>query len=396
MVPLLEDVKRMFGKPRAIVTDMGKAMLNAVAEVFPDVRNFICHFHFLRDLGKDLCDKEYAMIRNRLKTHGVTTQLRYRLRLFEKNQDNSLNCDKIPEIITTQQFPENTDVSLLRTLCYVVLTWVLDGKNQGNGFGFPFDHPHLIFYQRLNTGYETLEKIRQLFFKTGSKGLKPVLQLLDDVQPIIQDSDCKNSVPLLLQKIAIFHKLREAMRLTLPDTGKGLNDNGQDADITTIEQGVKTFRKGGIHSEMYRQHKDYQKMIEQIDTYWEKLFADPISIETRAGTIIIQPQRTNNILERFFRSYRKSCRRKSGNNKMTKILQTMLADTPVVKNLENPEYRKILLNGKTSLEERFAEIDAEVARDELKRAKNKNEKIPNKLKKIIRSKENMRLFLNLF
>jgi hypothetical protein len=41
---------------------------------------------------------------------------------------------------------------------------------------------------------------------------------------------------------------------------------------------------------------------------------------------------------------------------MCRTLQTMLADTPLVKNLENPEYMEILLNGKTDLEELFAEI----------------------------------------
>ncbi len=34
----------------------------------------------------------------------------------------------------------------------------------------------------------------------------------------------------------------------------------------------------------------------------------------------------------------------------------MLADTPLVKNLDNPEYMTILLNGKAKLEELFADL----------------------------------------
>ena len=34
----------------------------------------------------------------------------------------------------------------------------------------------------------------------------------------------------------------------------------------------------------------------------------------------------------------------------------MLADTPLVKNLDNPEYMKLLLDGKADLEELFAEL----------------------------------------
>ena len=41
------------------------------------------------------------------------------------------------------------------------------------------------------------------------------------------------------------------------------------------------------------------------------------------------------------------------------MLQTMLADTPLVKNLDNDEYMKILLDGKANLEELFADLDME-------------------------------------
>ena len=42
---------------------------------------------------------------------------------------------------------------------------------------------------------------------------------------------------------------------------------------------------------------------------------------------------------------------------MTRALNSMLADTPLVKNLDNPEYMEILLDGKANLEELFSEID---------------------------------------
>jgi hypothetical protein len=41
---------------------------------------------------------------------------------------------------------------------------------------------------------------------------------------------------------------------------------------------------------------------------------------------------------------------------MCRTLQTMLADTPLVKNLDNPHYMKILLDGKANIEELFAEL----------------------------------------
>ena len=38
------------------------------------------------------------------------------------------------------------------------------------------------------------------------------------------------------------------------------------------------------------------------------------------------------------------------------MIQSMLADTPLVKNLDNNKYMKILLDGKNNLEELFADL----------------------------------------
>ena len=96
----------------------------------------------------------------------------------------------------------------------------------------------------------------------------------------------------------------------------------------------------------------------RITKYWDKLFADPITVITPNGKIQIQPQRTNNLLERSFRFLKRGARKKSGQQKLSKILKAMLADTPLIRNLTNPEYMKILLKEKKDLVQRFAEIDS--------------------------------------
>ena len=66
-----------------------------------------------------------------------------------------------------------------------------------------------------------------------------------------------------------------------------------------------------------------------------------------------------------------------------KTLRTMMANTPLVKNLQNDAYMKILLKEKSGLEELFAEIGVIEVRNELKASCGSMEKIPVKLKKII-------------
>jgi hypothetical protein len=62
-------------------------------------------------------------------------------------------------------------------------------------------------------------------------------------------------------------------------------------------------------------------------------------------------------LEQFFRDLKRSYRKRSGNHALSKTLKTMMAQTPLVKNLDNLQYMEIILNGKASLAQRFAEID---------------------------------------
>ncbi|MCF8105278.1 MAG: hypothetical protein K9K64_07345 [Desulfohalobiaceae bacterium] len=45
---------------------------------------------------------------------------------------------------------------------------------------------------------------------------------------------------------------------------------------------------------------------------------------------------------------------------ISSMLHTMLAETPLIKNLDNPEYMEILLDGRTCLEELFADIDKQI------------------------------------
>ena len=67
IIPLLEQVKKMFGNPLALVRDMGTAISRAIETVFPKKPDFICHYHFLSDIGGDLLEAALsAVIRRRV------------------------------------------------------------------------------------------------------------------------------------------------------------------------------------------------------------------------------------------------------------------------------------------------------------------------------------------
>ena len=73
-------------------------------------------------------------------------------------------------------------------------------------------------------------------------------------------------------------------------------------------------------------------------------------------------------------------RQKTGHGALGKTLRTMLANTPLVKNLHNAEYMDVLLHGRSQLEDVFAEIESAEVREEMKHAQKHVGKIPARLK----------------
>lgn len=394
VTPFLKSMKEQYGNPLAVTSDMGRAFLSAISEVFPGIPNYICHFHFLRDIGKDLLEKEYAMIRNKLKKYGITSKLRHRLRYYFGNKTQDIHVDQINELLTTPNQTNMKDSRILKQVCHLLLLWALDGKNHGDGFGFPFDRPHTAFYNRLCLLLERLKS----FHKQGisSKPFSKIMtKVIGDLTPLISDTRCREAFQILSEKADVFDKLRGALAIALPNTTNGLNDHGEDVQTQTIENRVRKFKEDLLKAECYHKSPDYQKLINQLDKYWEKLFSDPIKISVNGKDSFIQPQRTNNILEQFFRTIRRAHRRTTGNNSMCKKLQTMFADTPLVKNLENSEYMKIMLSGEKSLEEKFAQVNHEEVMEKMQKAGNVESKIPRKIKLFFRQEETMSKLLNL-
>jgi hypothetical protein len=370
IAPLLQSLKAAYGIPIALVHDMGSAILKAVLAVFPGVADYICHFHFLRDLGKDLFDLEYRAIRRITRSYNVRAKLNKASKQLRAviNNDKSL-LDSLEAYLKSKEMRLDP-----RVTAYLLVTWILESDSASNGFGFPFDQPHLEFYLRFKEAYPSLKQLKE----KGVSGL-PLVTL----SRILRDCILTKIVFRIQEKISIFEALRKSMRIACPENNQGLNDEG-DEDIKTIESRVKKFRHSARIVALASSDASYHKMVKQIDKYWDKLFADPIEVETPTGTIMIQPQRTNNLLEHSFRFLKRDSRKKSGQHSLTKTLKGMLADTPLVRNLSNPEYMSILLKEKKDLASRFADIDIQQVRQEEKDQEKRWRKYPKGMNRLFK------------
>ncbi len=372
----LEDIKAKYGTPLAIVSDMGKGLLGAIQEVFPNVPSLICHFHFPRDIGKDLLDDAYRDLRNRLTKSKIRTALKNKAKDFEEKLGQ-----KMRDLARIDVDPE---LAAVKTALLLV-NWMFETSSL-SGYGFPFDMKHLLFYHRLISGCETATRLHEL---TGSK---PFHQLVKLLKRVVDDRELKQTASNLDKNEMIFSELRKALRITLPENQQGLNDGGESCDMKSIADKVGKFVK------KYDSSTDqlHRKMIEQIGKYNEKLFADPILVTVDNQQIYLQPQRTNNIMEQFFRYLKRLLRKKGGKISVKRSLTAILPGTALVKNLENEEYLNLLLDGASGLEERFAQIDSRVFLSEFSKMKSQNKRIPADAKKLIKEDRSLEKITKMF
>jgi len=377
IIPLLTNVQATYGDPIAVVHDMSAAIIKSVELVFPNAKDFICHFHFLKDIGKDLFGFEYNNIRRYLSSFKTRSLLRKTIRELKchiAEYDDLSDCLKdVLKNDIREHMPDELPAAIL---LYLLISWVLEAKTESHGYGFPFDRNHMDFFYRLKEAYPNMRAFKNKL-PIGAPNLP-----LTKISCALHDQALNQSISLMQEKVLMFDKLREAMKIALPKDHHGLKDEG-DPDIKTIEAQVSDFRFSNDVKQLAAEHIAYKKMIKQIDKYWDKLFADPIQVViNEEETRLIQPQRTNNIMETFFRDMKHDGRKKSGTSSLNKTLKSMLANTPLVKNLNIPEYKEIILSGKANLANRFADIDIGLVREMLKQEDEDARKYPKGMVKI--------------
>jgi hypothetical protein len=384
IVPFLRQLQACFGPPLATVRDMSKGIAAAIKEVFPDTTpDLICQFHFLRDLGKDLFGAEYDALRKGLKKHGTAARLRARLRAWKKSF--ATHQDLLP--LLAQKPPATLGEDQLQALplvaAYTLAHWILAGLQQGHGYGFPFDRPLAHLARRAQQVFAHLASLQDLQLRGQWRDNLPWHQLRQDLQSLLEDRPFWRDLSLLETKAEVFDQLRQAFHLAAQTARGGLNHDGEEVPPGVIETQVRAWRQQLLARTQDAATPAFASMIGQLDQYWSQLFAPPLVVPTPQGPRTLQPQRTNNLMERFFRDLKRGCRRKTGQNALGRTLRTMLAETPLANNLNNEAYMKILLNGHANLEDLFAQIDPAQVRQEMRQATRSLEKIPAPLRRYI-------------
>ena len=209
---------------------MGPGILAAVKEVFPGVPDFICHFHFLRDAGKDLLEADYDAIRQ---APAPARPDRKAALLGSPAQSRPRSAARpgrelLSEMCRATVCPARSWRSFRCSVPTALIQWALEGKTEGEGYGFPFDRPHVQFAKRLRVLGQRLgtdqghSPARPM---GGQQALvQAVLRTQKHLPPMRACNECSRPSTI---KIQVFDRLRGAMRIAEAGGAAGLN-SGSD------------------------------------------------------------------------------------------------------------------------------------------------------------------------
>jgi hypothetical protein len=367
LVEFLQEIKKRLGFPHAVVSDMGQGIKGAVKAVFGDIPHFICHFHFLTIIGLMLFEKEHIALRNALSKAAVAGNLKTMRGKLDKKFDK-LSITEIEDFLIEPEKFGKTPIASQLTTYYLILS-ILDHGADGDGYGFPFDQRYLNFYQRLKDAHTMIKEVTP-FYSRKTKNDRIVWKLYHMIKDVVEDPSVHKIVEQYEVKLAVFSELREAFGTTPKSVNNGLTqmkDITSHRELQKIKKAVHKFLKQ--LEKKIRKEKDkklcdiFNKVINKINEYGERLFVDPLVVEVKGEKRVFFIHRTNNIVEHLFRWLNYGFRRIHGNHSIRRNLENIPEHLPLIENLKNPKYMRLMFGEEINIAEKFAQIDVKIIRE---------------------------------
>ena len=367
IIPALEDIKNRFGEPLAIKRDMGKGMALAVSEVFSNKPDKICHFHFSRDIGKDILSDQYDLIRKFL----IENKIKTSLRKLADDLITEINSGGYDVNITFDSIV-NCKLSELKNnkpvYVYAIVSWILHYPKDGDGLGFPFDLPYVSLYERCCTARKIVERLILLLAE-----LKTVYKPLIQLKKILMDMD-NQEVKLVHEKMdfgrKLFARLRGILRIESESVPlSSVLETETDEIVCKMEQELEAFK-----NELYKnllndksQVREKKIIFDHLERYKDKLFLTNFRVDSNDPSKDIIMERTNNIEEQQFRKFKRNQRRIHGNRDVGHDLNFYGSYLPIVWNLNHDEYIKNVYGSMENIPVVFSQVPYEMFKLEKKR-----------------------------
>ncbi len=349
---LLRRCVEWFGPPLALVRDLSPQIEAAHQQVMPDVRDLICHYHFLENVGTKLCESHHARLvacLRRLKIRPALGSLRHDLVRHAKRK-GALTPAQIEQLLTAPEQVTGLDpAQKRRALAYLLLCWLEDYGADLQGEYFPFDLPSLALYRRYRTVHGWLVQMRAATEPSGP-GFPTLETIEHHLAPVVENKELVASAERLEKASSLFHELRDVLRLSSDGRHPRLHQRPVPDGPVEVQQRENSLQEW-THQLKQRQASeidpdraaDLAIVLHYMQKYHRKLVGHVIVLEGRAQPFVVQ--RTNNLSEHGFARKKRELRRKLGTKNLARYVQAMRPEEFLADNLRDPDYVRIVLGG---------------------------------------------------
>ena len=312
--PFLENLHDSFGVPVAVLRDMSKQIRDSVSDVFPGVLQLVCHYHFVKNLGKIIFKERYESLRNSMvRTKRLSQLVKLKEKMLHVKSSNSLIMG---EWIWTS----------------LSIEYLLQPREQPSGY--PFILP---YFEIINRAIEVEEMIRCIvrWNADHNLALEAILDLSNEVDGLIKNTDVRIRYFQIKRIFGWFEEVRKILNVS-----RHLSENEQGdkpVDIKKVEERLEQVlnrikREGGELGGTYNYAA--KSITEQFQNHWNELFAE---VHDKKGDVM-EVARDNGIEERSHRWSRMHMRRRTGRSRTANDMAKYGALLAVLSNLENKTY----------------------------------------------------------
>jgi len=374
ILPRLRATVAHFGAPCAVMRDLGRAVIEAAAGLVEKLGGHVpvlgCHFHFLRDVGKDLLTESHDQLRGLFRRFKIRPGLRTIARDVNRQLGPGIEAARgkvedwlaDPSTAAGHQLPgSTTGLAVVRAIAQWVLNYPADGHDEG----FPFDLPYLAFHRRCSRALRAAEA-----FLRSSHSDHKVQRLLErlhrTLQPVRGELPFSRTTLVLERRARLFTELRQALRLRTKPDAILPSPHASPEDLAELQDIKKSVKKLTTSLRRRRPERgpaqDTREAIDVVLAHLERhgpsLFGQIVPLPEAAGGGARLVDRTNLALEGFFGAMMHAERRRSGRKNLGQDLEHLPGGAPLAHNLTCADYVEIVCGSLDDLPRAFAELDA--------------------------------------
>jgi hypothetical protein len=320
IVPFLKMLKKNYGAPLAVVRDMADEIAISVSEIFPNIAQQVCHYHFVGNLGDIIFKNRYEDFRKVM----LRTKILANLNSLKKSCSEEMSA--FEKILVAEHY-----------WIMIAIEYVFYPREKKSDY--PFVLPYVIVMDRLIEVSKMLKKII-MWNARHNKVCWIVLKFNEYLKNLLDTKEVNELYKKMKQIWKWFEEIRIVLRVS-----REFSEKEQDHLPTKTDEIKPKFLETilKIRKEGWKLGGEFidisKKICENCEKHLEELF---VKVKNKNGNEI-KIIRHNGLEELNHRWSRMHIRRRTGRSRTTMEMEKYGALFAVFSNIEYEDYIKTIL-----------------------------------------------------